>query len=138
MNEHAGLHIALCVDVPLVAATCNASAYRLGGILEVPRENGCCLPEGTNAAVDFFPLFRRRKQFGCSIVTYRHVVEEPDKQRAAVNNRIEKLLTGNVGIVMAGIAGGNAKRKLVVFEKGPGSLNRFLGGVAAEGGLGRV
>ena len=38
MDEDAGLHVAVCVDVAVLLASCNAAVYELTVVLEIDRK----------------------------------------------------------------------------------------------------
>lgn len=43
-------------------------------------------------------------------------MEEPNKQRTTVDDIVEKFLTCNIGIIMAGITGGDTERQMMFFS----------------------
>lgn len=58
VDEYAGLHIALGVDVQIVSSAGDASAYIFRIVLEIHGEDGFALTEFPNPVVYLFPLLR--------------------------------------------------------------------------------
>ena len=58
VDEYAGLHIALGVDVQIVSSAGDASAYIFRTVLEIHGEDGFALTEFPNPVVYLFPLLR--------------------------------------------------------------------------------
>lgn len=121
-----GLHIALGIDVQVVPASGNAAAHIFRIVLEVHREDGLALAELPNPVVYLFPLLRGRQQLGGRVIAHRHIVEEPDKQGAAVNDVVKERLAGNIRIVPAGIAGGDAEGEMMLLQQSHGLLDLLI------------
>ena len=117
MDEYAGVYVTGCIDVQVVTASGYAAMYELGIVLEIHGEDGFCLTILSDPAVNGLTLIRVRHQLGNSIVSNGHIVEEPCEQSAVLDHHIEELLAGDILIVCTGVAGGNTKGQLVIFQK---------------------
>ena len=122
MDKYAGFHVSLCVDVQVIPPSGDAAAHILGVVLEVHGKDRFRLTEFPNTVVNGFSLFRRGKKIHSGVVSNRHVVEEPAEQRAGINDVIKEFLAADILVIPAGIAGGDSKGKLVVFQKIHGVL----------------
>ena len=92
MNKHAWINIAVCIDVEVSAASGYTALYILCVVLEVHGKQRFCSPVMTDATVGLCPLFRIWHQFRRSIISYRHVVEIPDKVSAHINQAVIEFL----------------------------------------------
>ena len=117
VDEHARLHVAFCIDVQISPASRDTSAYILSIVLEVHAEDRLCLTELTDAVIHLFPLFRSREQLCHCAVSYRHIVETPHEQGAALDHHIIELFAAHVLEVLTGVAYGNTKRQLMLFHQ---------------------
>ena len=117
MDEHTGLHIALGVDVKIAPAAGNASANILAVILKIQGENSLGGTISADGVVHFDALFRCGQQIHGGVVTHGHIVEKPGKQGAAVNQLVEVFFAAHVINIAAGIAGGDAKGKVVGLQQ---------------------
>ena len=120
VDEHAGVHVAVGVDVQVAAAAGDAPAHILGVVLEVHGKDALGLPHGADAAVDLGPLLGVGHQLGGGVVAHGHVVEEPHEVSAQIHDQIVKLLAGDVLVVDAGVAGGDAEGQVVLLQQGHG------------------
>ena len=117
MDEYAGVYVTGCIDVQVVTASGYAAMYELGIVLKIHGEDGFCFTILSDPAVNSLTLIRVRHQLGNSIVSNGHIMEEPCEQSAVLDHHIEELLAGDILIVCAGVAGGNTKGQLVIFQK---------------------
>ena len=110
----------------IVPATCNAAAHILRVILEVHGEDGLGLTIAADAVHDGFALLGRGQQLRRSGIAHGHVVEEPHEQCAGIDHVIEEFFAGNIGVVFAGVAGGNAEGQLVFLQQPHGIGNLLV------------
>ena len=77
VDENAGVHIAIGVDVHIAAAPGNAAAHKLSIVLEVHGEQRLAGTVVADTVIDRLPLLRRGQELGAGVVTDGHVVEVP-------------------------------------------------------------
>ena len=90
VNKGTGLHIAVCVDMEIVSASCNTSAHILTVVLKIDREDrlgGAVLP---HLPVHEFPLFRIWQQVSDCLIAHWHIVEEPGELGATVDQMVNE------------------------------------------------
>lgn len=109
MDEHAGLHVALGVDMQVPSAAGNAAAHVLCVVLEVHAEDGLALTVGADSVVHLLALLRVREQLQGGVTAHGHIVEEPHEESAAVDHKVKELLTAQILIILAGVAGGDSE-----------------------------
>ena len=93
VNENAGLHIPVGIDMTIVFTPGNTAADKLPVILKIHQENRFSPLKGPhlpNSVIHIFPLLRCRKQFRRRIISHRHIVEEPGKGNALFYKEIQK------------------------------------------------
>lgn len=137
MDENAGIHIAIGVDVEISAPPDDAAAHIFGIALEIHGKEGLAGAPLTQAAIDHFALLRAGQKFRRGIIAHGHAMEIPDEIRALFDQHIEGFLRGDAFIIDAGTAGGNAIDQLALMENihGPNHLIKYARAPAAVGGL---
>ena len=136
VDEDTGVHIAVGVDMQIAPAAGDASAHVFRVVLEVHGKDalpGAHLPD---PAVDLGPLLGLGHQLGSGVVAHGHVVEEPDKVRAQINDLVVELLAGDVLIVDAGIAGGDAEGQAMALQQGHRVRDLLIHALAAAAVVG--
>ena len=98
MDEHAGLRIAVRIDVEIISAARDASADEFPVILEIHGEDrlsAAAAADLTDSVINIFTLLRIRHQFRCRIHADRHQMEIPAEAHALFDLQIQELITGD-------------------------------------------
>ena len=130
MNEYTRIHISVCIDMKVTAATCDTSAYILCIILEVHSEERFCGTESADAVVHFDSLLRCGKKICCRIISNRHVMEEPCKISSTLDQMIEIFLAAYSLNICGCVACGNTKRKSMTLKKLHGMHNLLINAIS--------
>ena len=117
VDEDAGVHIAIGVDVEVAPPAGDAAAHILRVVLEVHGEEGLLRPELPDAAIDRLPLLRGGQQLRRGVVAHGHVVEVPDEVGPHPDELVVVLLRGDGVVVRAGVAGGDAVEELPLMQQ---------------------
>ena len=136
MDEHAGVHVAVGVDVQIGASASDAAADELGVVLEVHREERLLGAVAADAAVHLGALLRRREKLRRSVVSDGHVVEVPNEVRAHPDEAVIVLLRGDGLKVRSRIARGNTVEQLALAEK-VHRVRRLAVNAVTAAGIGR-
>ena len=131
MNEHAGVHITVGIDVQIPAAAGNTATHILRVVLEVHGEQGLLRPVLPDAVIGSDPLLRRGQQLRRSVIAHRHIVEVPNEIAAQADQLIEERLRGNGLEIGAGVAGGNPVDQLFLVQQIDGLHDLAVHAVAA-------
>ena len=122
VDEYAGFHVSLCVDVQIVPSTGDTAAHILSVVLEIHGKERFALTEFPDTMVNSLSLFRCGKKLYSGVVSNGHIMEEPAEQRAGINDVIKEFLAADILVIPAGIAGRDSKGKPGVFQKIHGVL----------------
>ena len=136
VDEHAGVHVAVGVDVQIGASASDAAADELGVVLEVHREERLLGAVAADAAVHLGALLRRRKKLGRGVVADGHVVEVPNEVRAHPDEAVIVLLRGDGLKVRSRIARRNAVEQLALAQK-VHRVRRLAVNAVTAAGIGR-
>ena len=112
MNERAGLHIAVGVDMTVAASAGNAAAHSVAVVPEVHGEQGLGLAELVNLVVHELTLLRRGDQLRHSRRTNRHIGEQPCELCTHIDHGIKVFLAADDLHILAGVAAGDAEQQL--------------------------
>ncbi len=137
MDEHAGVHVAVGVDVEIPPPAGDAAAYVLAVVLEVHGEDGLGGADLPDAAVHGRPLPGAGQEGGDRVVAHGHVVEVPDELGAPLHQLVHKLVRADGIQILTGVAGGDAEGQLFLPEDGHGPQYLLIDALpaAAVGGL---
>ena len=91
VDKHAGIHIAIGIDVQVSAATGNAATHIFSIILKIHGKQRLCPAIVADSVIDFRPLLRCWQQLWRGIIAYRHIVEIPDKICALFDQAVIKI-----------------------------------------------
>lgn len=120
MNEYAGFHIAIRVNVAVVSAAGYAAADVLAIVLEVQGHEGFpCFqfPDFTNPVNHVSPLLPGGQEIqGCSLA-YRHVMEVPGVPGAFADEHIDEIIGCDGFNILTGVADGCAVDDTVFMEQ---------------------
>ena len=136
VDEHAGIHVAVGVDVQVAAATGDTTAHVLAVVLEVHGEDALGLTHGTDAVIDLLTLLGSGHQLGSGIVAHGHVVEEPHEVGTQVDDLVVELLAGDVLVVDTGVAGGDTEGQVMALQQGHGVGDLLVHALAAAAVVG--
>ncbi len=138
MDEHAGVAVAVGVDVEEPPPAGDTAAHILAVILEVHHKDGLgaavLVP---NLVINILPLLRRGQQIRGGVVAHRHIVEAPDEIGPHVDQLVDKFLRDDGIHVGAGVAGGDAEGQAALLQNLHGANDLLVHAVApaAIGGL---
>ena len=136
MDEHAGLHIALGVNMQVIPATGNTAAHVLGIILEVHGEQGLGIAVFPDLMIHMGALLGTGQKLGGCTVAYGHIVEEPGKQSAGIDHVIEEFFAGDILVVDRGIAGGDTESQAMLLQQPHGVCNFIINSLSTAGIVG--
>ena len=131
MDEYTRIHIPVGIDVQITLSAGNAAADKFRIILEVHCKQRFGFTVSADPLIHTFPLLRCRKKLNARIVSNRHVMEEPDKERTFTDHKIVEFFRGDGLIVLTGIACGNSERKPFLTEHVHGIHNMTVNTSAA-------
>ena len=114
VDENAGIHITVGINVKVIAPAGNTSPNVLGVILEINREDRLVGPDPANPVVDLFPLIGIDQQLYAGIIAHGHIMEEPGEFRPPVKKIIHIFFCSDGIVILTGIAGGGAERQVVI------------------------
>ena len=114
MNEYARIYISRCIDMQVIATACDTSTDIFGIVLEVQAKDWFGTSERTNTFVYSFSLFRIRHEFRSSIISNRHIMEEPDEQCTCFNDHVIEFFTCDIFVVCACVAGRDTEWKIMI------------------------
>ena len=120
MDEYAGLHIPIGIDMTVVSAACDTATHIFTIVLEVKGEDGLATLHGTDftdAVVHILSLIRIRKQLTGCLISYRHIMEIPAESGALFNDHIQEFITGDYLIVFAGVADRSTEDQTVLLHQ---------------------
>src|SRR5574344_308376 len=95
MNKYARFNIAVCIDMTVVAAACNASADILSVVLEIHDENlfrTCRTAYLADAPDHIFALFDRRNKAYICTGAHRHIIEIPAVAAAVLYEQVKEFV----------------------------------------------
>ena len=96
MDEYARLCITICINMEIISATRNTSAYKLTIILEVHCEETlarCKLSYLTDSCSHVCSLLNCRKQVNGCIIADRHVMEVKCVTASLINHEVNEFIT---------------------------------------------
>ena len=111
MNKHAGIDVAVRIDMQIPSSAGNAAFGEFAVILEIHAEDRLGLPVFPDLMIDILSLFRSEHQFRHRILSDRHIVEIPDKVSAPGHCLVVESFAGNTFKILAGITCGNSERQ---------------------------
>ena len=146
MNECARLHVAVGIDVAVAASAGNAAADRVAVVPEVHRKEGLGLAELVDLLIHELALLRSGDQLRHGCRADGHIGEQPCEFCTHIDHGIEIFLAADDLDILAGVAAGNAKEQLALFQARHGlddlaigalataEVGRFLKTLDADGG----
>ena len=91
VDKHAGIDVAVGVDMQIAPPSGDTSAHIFAVILEIHRENRLLSADITDLMIHEFPLFRGRQQLRDRVVADGHVVEIPYKLCAPFHHLVDEV-----------------------------------------------
>ena len=131
VDEHAGIDVAVRVNVEVSAAARDASADVLAVVLEVHREEALRGAVAADAVDNDLSLLGRRQELGRSVVAHGHVVEVPHEERAVILHHLVILLRSDGVVVLARVAAGHAVHQPAVVHDLHGLQHALVDALAA-------
>ena len=131
MNECAGLHVAVGIDVAVAASAGDAAADRVAVVPEVHRKERLGLAELVDLLIHELALLRSGDQLRHGCCADGHISEEPREFCAHVDHGIEIFLAADDLDILAGVAAGNAKEQLALLQARHGLDDLAIGALAA-------
>ena len=117
VDEYAGVHVAVGIDVEITPATGNTPAHILPVILEVQQENGLGVAVVVpHPVVQLLSLLWSRQQLGGGVVAHGHIVEVPGELGPPRHQAVYKVLRTDGFHVGAGVTAGHAEGQLLGLE----------------------
>lgn len=119
MDEYAGLHIAVGVDVSILAAAGDTAVNVLAVVLEVNAENLLAAGKAADLAYTLdhvLTLFGIQHQVNVSTIADGHIVEVPVEAHAVADEHIHEFIAGNSLVVGGSVADGGTKQQAVLFH----------------------
>ena len=98
MNKYAWFNIPVWIDMAVVTATCDTTAYKFAIILEIKCKylfTAFFTSNLTNPMIHIFSLFFCWKQFYCRIISNWHIMEIPCITTSFVDDHIKKFIGCN-------------------------------------------
>ena len=131
VNEGAGFHIPVGIDVQIAPSAGNAAVCVFTVIPEVQRKQRLFVPHGPNKVIHVFPLLSAGHQFWHSVRAYRHVSEEPHKLCAEIDQAVIVGLAANDIHIFAGIAAAGSEEQLPLPKDIHGPNDFLIGALSA-------
>ena len=119
MNEDAGFHIAVRVDVAVVLAAGDTAVYHLTIVLEIngeDRKAGLIAADFADSVIHIFALLRIQKQGSGGLVSDRHVVEVPGEVHTLVDQHLQELIACDGLVVDRGVADRGSDRQMMLAQ----------------------
>ena len=119
MDEYAGLHIAVGVDVSILAYAGDTAVNVLAVVLEVNAENLLASGKAADLAYTLdhvLTLFGIQHQVNVSTIADGHIVEVPVEAHAVADEHIHEFIAGNSLVVGGSVADGGTKQQAVLFS----------------------
>lgn len=118
MNEYARLNISLGINVEIVSASRNTSAYKFGVILKINRKYRLAVLESfcPYLTINVLSLLRGEHKACVCICAYGHIVEIPHVSYARLYHFVIKFVARNSFVVAARVADRGAEKAAVLLS----------------------
>ena len=120
VDERAGVHVAVGVDVQVAPSTGNTAAGIFPIIPEVHGKNGLRFPEFPHLLIHEFPLLGGNHQLRYGVLAHRHVGKQPAELGTPLDHLVEVFLAADDLGILTGVAAGKAKGQTLLPQDGHG------------------
>ena len=133
VNEHAGLHVSIGIDVQIAPAAGNASTDELAIVLKVEGQKRFLVTHSMIEFVEHLALFGRGHELGRRVLANGHVGKDPGEEDALADEPVVILLGADRLGVLTRIANRDAEGHATRFEQVHGLVDRLVDPLATTG-----